>query len=215
MTKKQEEWRNEQRMIIVEDSWAMMRWLTQFIEENKFEWERRREREILEMNEDYERFRDMDEEEMIAIVQEYEEKEKKENESKVEKASRRRGYWKEWRTESNKEDNMKEGDEEKEKDEEPSLEIKRQMTLETMWKRKVWKEEKTKVIEIERPRVPPLDPDEPNPRTSHHKLKAPQMEPEVLGNQDDYEIEYQPSGAGGTRSPPATPHRLDPPDDFR
>ena len=165
----------------------MMRWLTQFIEENKFEWERRREREHLEMNKDYERFMDIDEEEMIAIVQEYEEKENKENESKVEKASRRRGYWKEWRNGKNKEDSKYEEDEEKEKDEEPGLERNRQMTLEMMWK-----EEKAKVIDIERPKVPLLDPDEPNPKPeNHHELKAPQLEPEVLFKQDHCEFEFE------------------------
>ena len=72
---------NKHKMILVEDSWGMMRWLTQFIEENKYEWERRRERERLPANEDLERLSNMDEEEMIRIVQEYEEKEKKEKES--------------------------------------------------------------------------------------------------------------------------------------
>ena len=65
--KKREEWRRKHRMI-VEDSWGMMRWLTQFIEENKFEWERRREREREPTNEELEKYTKMEEEEMIQIM---------------------------------------------------------------------------------------------------------------------------------------------------
>ena len=56
MTKKQEEWKQKHKMIMVEDTWAMMRWLTQFIEENKHEWERRREREMVETNTDFDKY---------------------------------------------------------------------------------------------------------------------------------------------------------------
>ena len=94
MTKKQEEWRKKQRMIIVEDTWAMMRWLTQYIEENKYEWERRREREKATTNKDYEKFSEMEEQEMIMMLQEQEERERLEKETKIEKAARRKRYWK-------------------------------------------------------------------------------------------------------------------------
>ena len=92
MTKKQEEWRKKQRMIIVEDTWAMMRWLTQYIEENKYEWERRREREKATVNKDYEKFNEMEEQEMIRLLQEQEEKERLEKETKIKKAARRQRY---------------------------------------------------------------------------------------------------------------------------
>ena len=38
---KKKEWKERNRMI-VDDYWGMFRWLTQYIEENKFEWEKRR-----------------------------------------------------------------------------------------------------------------------------------------------------------------------------
>ena len=76
MTKKQEKWRGKQRMIIVEDTWAMMRWLTQYIEENKYELERRREREKIMTNKDFEKFLEMEEQEMIMLLQEQEAREK-------------------------------------------------------------------------------------------------------------------------------------------
>ena len=76
MTKKQEKWRGKQRMIIVEDAWAMMRWLTQYIEENKYELERRREREKIMTNKDFEKFLEMGEQEMIMLLQEQEAREK-------------------------------------------------------------------------------------------------------------------------------------------
>ena len=76
MTKKQEKWRGKQRMIIVEDAWAMMRWLTQYIEENKYELERRREGEKIMTNKDFEKFLEMEEQEMIMLLQEQEAREK-------------------------------------------------------------------------------------------------------------------------------------------
>ena len=76
MTKKQEKWRGKQRMIIVEDTWAMMRWLTQYIEENKYELERRREGEKIMTNKDFEKFLEMEEQEMIMLLQEQEAREK-------------------------------------------------------------------------------------------------------------------------------------------
>ena len=76
MTKKQEKWRGKQRMIIVEDIWAMMRCLTQYIEENKYELERRREREKIMTNKDFEKFLEMEEQEMIMLLQEQEAREK-------------------------------------------------------------------------------------------------------------------------------------------
>ena len=86
--KKQLEWKQKHKMI-VEDSWGMMRWLTQYIEENRFEWERRRERERETPSEEYERYTKMDEIEMIEIMKDYEMKEKERMETKIEKAQRR------------------------------------------------------------------------------------------------------------------------------
>lgn len=75
----------------------MMRWLTQYIDENKYAWERRRkeppENEI-------EKWTNMDEEEMIAILKETEDREAEKNEPKVKRAGRRKTLWREWRTEN-------------------------------------------------------------------------------------------------------------------
>ena len=58
--RKKKEWMDKHRMII-EDSWSMMKWLVKYIEENKYEWEKRRiERE---KNKDLERYTNMNEEE--------------------------------------------------------------------------------------------------------------------------------------------------------
>ena len=73
--KKKEEWRQRNKMI-VEDSWGMLNWLHQYIAENKHEWERRREREKLESNKEYDIWKGMDEMEMIEIIKEQEKKNK-------------------------------------------------------------------------------------------------------------------------------------------
>ena len=185
MSRKQEEWRNKHKMILVEDSWGMMRWLTQFIEENKYEWERRRERERLPANEDLERLSNMDEEEMIRIVQEYEEKEKKEKESTQEKAARRRGYWKEWRKDEGEGngDRDEAGGKMTEDPQDLQLVKCKQMTIEMMMKRKAWKVEKEKVIENmrERPGDPILDTTEPDPDKNPILEVDEQMVEELLG----------------------------------
>ena len=51
--------------MIVEDHWGMLRWLHQYIEENKMDWERRRKREKEEVDEEYEKWKGMNEDEMI------------------------------------------------------------------------------------------------------------------------------------------------------
>ena len=68
--------------MIVEDSWGMLNWLHKYIEENKHVWERRRERERIEMNLEYDRWKGMDEMEMIEILKQQEEKENKDDENK-------------------------------------------------------------------------------------------------------------------------------------
>ena len=82
--------------MIVEDTWGMMIWLHQFIEENCFEWERKRKLEM-EGKEKYEKWRDMEEREMIEILKKEEAHKKVESETKKERATRRRSYWKDWR----------------------------------------------------------------------------------------------------------------------
>ena len=66
---KRKEWQDRHKMI-VEDSWSMMRWLVQYIDQNKCEWERRRVRK--ERNEEFERWTNMDETEMISSLREAE-----------------------------------------------------------------------------------------------------------------------------------------------
>ena len=61
---KKEEWKRRNKMI-VEDHWGMLRWLHQYIEENKMDWERRRKREKEEVDEEYEKWKGMNEDEMI------------------------------------------------------------------------------------------------------------------------------------------------------
>ena len=93
---KKEEWKRRNRMIGL-DTWSMMTWLTQYIEENKYEWGRRRERKKEPRNDEYELWNGMDEQEMIEMMKAHEEKERINNESKRDKAKRRQKYWKEWR----------------------------------------------------------------------------------------------------------------------
>ena len=64
---KKEEWKRKNKMI-VEDHWGMLRWLHQYIEENKIDWEKRRMREKEEVDEEYEKWKGMEEEDMIEIL---------------------------------------------------------------------------------------------------------------------------------------------------
>ena len=93
---KKEEWKRKHRMID-QDTWGMMTWLTQYIEENKYEWGKRREIKKEEIPEEYGVWSGMEESEMIEIMKRHEEKEMMRTESKRDKASRRKSYWKEWR----------------------------------------------------------------------------------------------------------------------
>ena len=88
--RKKKEWQDKHRMII-EDSWSMMRWLVQYIDENKYEWERRGVRR--EKSEDLERWTNMDEEEMITILKKTEDQQRLTEETKKERAARRKSYW--------------------------------------------------------------------------------------------------------------------------
>ena len=76
--------------MIVEDHWAMMRWLQQFIDENKYDWEKRRKREeeLERVDEEYEKWKGMGDDEMIRIMKEEEER----MESVKVRAERRKGY---------------------------------------------------------------------------------------------------------------------------
>ena len=57
--KKKKEWKERNKMI-VEDTWGMFRWLTQYIDENQHDWIRRKELEEKEMEEEYVRWSGMD-----------------------------------------------------------------------------------------------------------------------------------------------------------
>ena len=52
--KRKEEWKMRNKMI-VEDHWAMMCWLHKYTEDNKVEWEKRKDREKIEKNKEYEK----------------------------------------------------------------------------------------------------------------------------------------------------------------
>ena len=65
--RKKEEWKKKHKMI-GQDAWNMMTWLTQFIEENKFEWGKRRERRNEKLEKEYEVWSGMEEGEMIKLI---------------------------------------------------------------------------------------------------------------------------------------------------
>ena len=150
---KREAWKKKHKMI-VEDTWSMMRWITQYIDENKFEWEKRREREKEAMVEESERWKGMDEEEMIEVMKKHEAQEKMETETKKEKAKRRKGHWKEWRKkESTKEKESQEnkdfggGDkgEDSKDNETTKMEKRKLMTTEMLERRRKWRIEKNEL----------------------------------------------------------------------
>ena len=140
--KKQKEWKDSHKMI-VEDTWAMIRWLHQFIDENRFEWERRKKLEIKEG--ELEKWKNMEEEEMIQILRETEEKEETTRETRKERAQRRRKYWKEWRQEPRQqkvgEVEIREGIEEEKLEEGAKMGRMKMMSMEMLERRRIWKKE--------------------------------------------------------------------------
>ena len=86
----------------LEEHWQMMKWLTSFIEENRYTWERRRQiqEEEYQMNEIFEDWMKKDAETQIADLKKDKALEKSmetEKLMRVEKARERRKLWKEWR----------------------------------------------------------------------------------------------------------------------
>ena len=133
--KKKKEWLEKHKMI-VDDTWAMLSWLHQYIEENKYQWERRRTREV--KNEDLEKWTNMDEQHMIKILKETEMQEEKRKESKKEKAMLRRSLWKDWR----KQELLERDLDERKGDIENKLEEHMNRTEEMKIRRMNWKKEK-------------------------------------------------------------------------
>ena len=139
--------------MIVEDSWGMLNWLHQYVADNKHEWERRREREKLESNKEYDIWKGMDEMEMIEIIKEQEKKETAEEENKTDKAERKRGYWKTWRKDKEvdpAEEENKEMEKGVEAEEEPAADKtakRRKMTRIMKEKRADWQKEKKVIYE--------------------------------------------------------------------
>ena len=91
---KKKQWREKNKMI-VEDTWGMLRWLMQYIDENKYDWEKRRETE--QRKNEYREWKEMEEGEMIMKLKGMEETLKTEKETKLDKARQRKSYWKNWR----------------------------------------------------------------------------------------------------------------------
>ena len=116
--------------MIVEDTWGMMIWLHQFFEENSFEWERRKQLEV-EGKLKYEKWRDMEQGELIELLKREEASKKVESETKKERAIRRRSYWKEWRQVEHREEREKDVVVDK-------LEMRKQMLAEIRTKRLTW-----------------------------------------------------------------------------
>ena len=86
----------------LEEHWSMMRWLTKYIEENKYMWERRRQvqMEEKEMNQIFEEWMRKDEASQIDDIKARKDAEKCREEEKMmrkEKARSRKRMWKEWR----------------------------------------------------------------------------------------------------------------------
>ena len=146
--KKQMDWKNSHRMII-EDTWAMIRWLHQFIDENKFEWERRRKVEIEERSKEgeYERWCSMEDTEMIRLLRESEEKEEVTKEKRKERAQKRNKYWKEWRHGNSEEvDHQEEVKEEEHMVQEMTM--MKMKSKEMLEKRKAWKIQKEELNKV-------------------------------------------------------------------
>ena len=145
--RKKKDWKERNRMI-VEDTWGMLRWLTQYIEQNEYDWARRKEMEEKEVNEEYKRWAGMSEEEMIQIMKKEEDNERKVQESRKERAERRRGYWKDRRvTDKGKEVEKYERPEDKvEMDRKNLLDERKKSAKEMQERRKIWAEEKEKKI---------------------------------------------------------------------
>ena len=73
--RKKKEWKERNKMI-VEDTWGMLRWLTQYIEENEYDWSRRKEMEKEESKKEKNRWAGMEDEDLIRQVMEQEMHEK-------------------------------------------------------------------------------------------------------------------------------------------
>ena len=110
---------------------------------------------------------------MIQVMKEYEKRELEEQETKKEKAERRRGYWTVRRGDDEKDDGEEHLEREPPRVEIQEIQVKRQMTIEMMMKRRTWrqeKEDKDKVKtqkskedkELRRSRESQLDPTVPN-----------------------------------------------------
>ena len=122
--------------MIVEDTWGMMVWLTKYIEQNKHDWERRRQEPP---ENDLEKWTRMDEEEMVKILQESEAKEAARKETLHEKAARRKSNWRVWRQSGTKEEILE--DDRRDSDKE-RMEDYAERNRETTRRRKEWLEEK-------------------------------------------------------------------------
>ena len=90
----------------LEEHWEMLRWLTKYIKENRYSWEKRREieRDEKEMNDIYDEWMSKTREEQIeGLKNEKEEELEKERmrNRKIEKAQARKTYWKTWRNNEN------------------------------------------------------------------------------------------------------------------
>ena len=178
---KRKDWIEKHRMI-VEDHWGMLNWLHKFIEDNKYEWERRRINEKIESNKEYETWKGMEEEEMIEILKKYEEK--GEEESTKERAKRKKGNWQKWREEEKEEiiDKLPKDD----KDLDTfylDMEEKKEMTSTMKRKRKEWKKEKG---EIRKEKVT-IKEGKNEPRESEEPPLDPQRLPESSENENNTE----------------------------
>ena len=141
--------------MIVEDHWAMMRWLQQFIDENKYDWEKRRKREeeLERVDEEYEKWKGMGDDEMIRIMKEEEER----MESVKVRAERRKGYWRNWRKGTSKEDEEVRDDHDGNKDQEDQDMINQKMFVGEMKRRRLeWKEEKKVKFEMKKNKEHPV-----------------------------------------------------------
>ena len=107
--RKKEEWKTRNKMIM-EDHWGILRWLHQYMKGNKNVWEKKSKRKKEGIDEDYEMGKGMDEEEMIKLLMEREEKiknweEKKSIRRKEQKEMRK--YIEDWRMMSSREEEPK------------------------------------------------------------------------------------------------------------
>ena len=92
-----------------------------------------------------EKWKNMEEEEMIQILRETEEKEETTRETRKERAQRRRKYWKEWRQEPRQqkvgEVEIREGIEEEKLEEGAKMGRMKMMSMEMLERRRIWKKE--------------------------------------------------------------------------